>query len=91
MVCLSHLSYDDIDSIIQNNFSKIIKEISKPLYTIFRIFIMNELKDKYNKILLNNIRPNFFDNLNKLHLEDRKLYSLKKNELLKIISNDINK
>ena len=91
LVCLSHLSYEDIDAMIQSDFDKIIIEISKPLYTIFRIFIMNELKDKYNKILLNNIKIHFFENFNKLNIEDQKINSLKTNELLKNISNNINK
>lgn len=91
LICLSNLSYDDIDSNIQNDFKVITKEVSNPLFTIFRIFIMNELKVKYNKIISNHIKPHFFENFNKLYSEDKNIYSLKKCELLKVVSNNINK
>jgi Dullard-like phosphatase family protein len=50
---------------------------------------MNELKDKYSKIILNNLRPDFFDNFNKLFLED-KIVSLDKIEVIQNISKNIN-
>ena len=89
LISLSQLSYDDIDSMIRTNFEKIIKEISNPLYKIFKIFMMNEIKDKYSKIFSNNIKPNFFDKFTNLFKEEKKPHSLKKSEILRIISNNI--
>ena len=91
LITLSHLSYDDIDNMIKTNFEKIIKEISSPLYSIFRIFMMNEIRDKYTKLLSNNIRLNFFDNFNKLYYEVKINPSLKNSEILENISKSINK
>ena len=91
MVCLSQLSYDDIDSMIKTHFEKIIKEISNPLYNIFKIFIMNEVIEKYNKMLSNVVRPNFFIHFNKYFIEDKLFFSMNKSEILKIITNNLNK
>ena len=91
MICLSQLSYDDIDSMIKTHFEKIIKEISNPLYNIFKIFIMNEVKERYSKMLSNVVRPNFFLHFNKYFIEDKLFFSMNKSEILKIISNNINK
>ena len=90
MISISQLDGDMIESEIRNNFNKLIKEISSPLYKIFKIFLMNELKDKYSKIILNNLRPDFFDNFNKLFSED-KIVSLDKIEVIQNISKSINK
>ena len=87
---LSHFNDDSTEVKIENTFVKIIKEISKPLFTIFKIFIMNELKDKYNRILSSNFKPNFFENINKLYSENKNMSSLEKDEILKIITNDLN-
>ena len=91
MICLSQLSYDDIDNMIKTNFEKIIKEISSPLYSIFKIFIMNEVNEKYNKMLYNAIKPNFFINFNNYFIEDKINYSMKKSDIIKSISNNISK
>ena len=45
---------------IKNNFEKIIKEISNPSYNIFKIFIMNEVSEKYNKLISNKIKTFFY-------------------------------
>lgn len=66
MISISQLDYEDIENMIRTNFNKLIKEISNPLYKVFKVFLMNELKDKYDKIILNNLRPDFFDNFNRL-------------------------
>ena len=89
MISISQLNNEDIDNMIKTNFNKLIKEISSPLYKIFKVFLMNELKDKYSKIILNNLRPDFFDNFNKLFLED-KIVSLDKIEVIQNISKSIN-
>jgi Dullard-like phosphatase family protein len=90
MISISQLDYEDIENMIRTNFNKLIKEISNPLYKIFKVFLMNELKDKYDKIILNNLRPDFFDNFNRLFLED-KIVSLDKVEVIQNISKSINK
>ena len=90
MISISQLDNENIENMIKTNFNKLIKEISSPLYKIFKVFLMNELKDKYNKIILNNLRPDFFDNFNKLFLEE-KIVSLDKVEVIQNISKSINK
>lgn len=90
MISISQLDNENIENMIKTNFNKLIKEISSPLYKIFKVFLMNELKDKYNKIILNNLRPDFFDNFNKLFLEE-KIISLDKVEVIQNISKSINK
>ena len=90
MVCISQLSYEDIDTMIKANFEKIIKEISEPLYNLFKIFMMNEVIEKYNKMLSNIIRPNFFIQIKKYFIEDKMIYAMKKSDILKNISNNIN-
>lgn len=90
MISISQLDNENIENMIKTNFNKLIKEISSPLYKIFKVFLMNELKDKYNKIILNNLRPDFFDNFNKLFLEE-KIISLDKVEVIQKISKSINK
>ena len=90
MISISQLDYEDIENMIRTNFNKLIKEISNPLYKVFTVFLMNELKDKYSKIILNNLRPDFFDNFNRLFLED-KIVSLDKVEVIQNISKSINK
>jgi Dullard-like phosphatase family protein len=91
LISLSHLSYDDIDNIIKTSFEEIIKEISNPLYYIFKYFIMTELRDKYTKLLSNNMRPNFLDNFNKLYYEEKLIPDLKRSEIVDIISKGLNK
>ena len=91
LVSLSQLNIDNIDTMIRTNFEKIIKEISNPLYTLFKIFIMNEIKEKYIKILSNNIKQNFYEKFNKYCNEDKKINCYKKSDILKLISNNINK
>ena len=90
MISISQLDNENIENMIKTNFNNLIKEISSPLYKIFKVFLMNELKDKYNKIILNNLRPDFFDNFNKLFLEE-KIVSLDKVEVIQNISKSINK
>ena len=90
MISISQLDNENIENMIKTNFNKLIKEISSPLYKIFKVFLMNELKDKYNKIILNNLRPDFFDNFNRLFLEE-KIVSLDKVEVIQNISKSINK
>ena len=53
--------------------------------------MMNEIRDKYTKLLSNNIRLNFFDNFNKLYYEVKINPSLKNSEILENISKNINK
>ena len=89
LITLSHSSDEDLDDMIATYFEKNIKEISSPLYNIFRNFAMNEIRDKYTKLLLNNIRLNFFDNFNKLYYEEKTNPSLKKSEILENISKNI--
>ena len=91
MVSLSQLDIDNIDNVIKNNYHKIIKEISNPLYNIFKIFLMDEMKEKYNKLISNNLRPDFFDNINKLFNDENIISSLKKSEIIQLISSNINK
>ena len=91
LVSLSQLNIDNIDTMIRTNFEKIIKEISNPLYTLFKIFIMNEIKEKYIKLLSNNIKQNFYEKFNKYFNEDKMIYCYKKSDILKLISNNINK
>ena len=89
LITLSHSSDEELYDMITTNFEKIIKEISNPLYNLFKIFAMNEIKDKYTKLLLNNIRLNFFVNFNKLYYEEKTNPSLKKSEILENISKNI--
>jgi ribosomal protein S17E len=90
-VTLSQLNIDNIDNLIRTNFEKIIKEIYNPIYTLFKIFIMNEIKEKYIKLLSNNIKQNFYEKFNKYFNEDKMVYCYKKSDILKLISNNINK
>ena len=91
IVSLSQLSNDDIDKIIKSHFHKIIKEISSPLYTFYKAFLMDEIKEKYNKIISNNLRPDFLDNFNKLYTDEKLISSLKKSEIFLFISSNMNK
>ena len=91
LVSLAHLSADEIDNIIKTDFDKIIKEISNPLYSLFKYFIMNEIRDKYTKLLSTNMRPTFFDGFNKLFYEDKISPNTKKGEILDNIAKGINK
>ena len=89
MISISQLNNEDIENVIKTYFNKLIKEVSSPLYKTFKVFLINELKDKYSKIILNNLKPDFFDNFNKLFSED-KITSLDKIEVIQNISKSIN-
>ena len=89
-ISLSHLAIFDFNLIIKNYFFKIFKEISYSLYNIFEFFIKNELQKNYNNLIETNLRPDFFDNYEKV-FKEHKITETKNREIIKIIVNNITK
>ena len=89
-ISLSHLAIFDFNLVVKNYFFKIFKEISYSLYNIFEFFIKNELQKNYNNLIETNLRPDFFDNYEKV-FKEHKITETKNREIIKIIVNNITK
>ena len=72
-------------------FHQIIKDISNPLFSIFKNFILEEIKEYYFEIFTNNLRPDFFEDFNKLHKIQKFTQKLKHSELIILILKQLDK
>ena len=90
LISITQLPIFDFNIILKNYFLKIFKEISFSLYNIFEIFIKENLIKEYNDIIKENLKSDFFQNYNKL-IEEHKTKVNKNIEILKVISNNIEK
>ena len=89
-ISLSHLAIFDFNLVLKNYFFKIFKEVSYSLYNIFEFFIKQELQKNYSNLIENNLRPDFFENYDKV-IKEYKITETKNREIIKIIINNINK
>ena len=89
LVILSQLN--NYNTFINNNFCKIIKDISNPLFSIFKNFIQEEINSKYPELIINNLMPDFKENFNKLHKIQKFTQTLKHSEIIILIQKQLNK
>ena len=83
-ISLSHLAIFDFNLVLKNYFFKIFKEVSYSLYNIFEFFIKQELQKNYSNLIENNLRPDFFENYDKV-IKEYKITETKNREIIKII------
>ena len=89
LVILLHLEHYEINMILI--FLQIIKDISNPLYSIYKNFIQEEISNIYFKLFTNNLRPGFEEDFNKLFKIQRFTQNLKKSELIILILKQLDK
>ena len=89
-ISLSHLAIFDFNLVLKNYFFKIFKEISYSLYNIFETFIKQELQKNYSKLIEDNLRPDFFENYEKI-IKEHKINEIKNREIIKIIIHNVSK
>ena len=82
---------ENYNTFINNNFCKIIKDISNPLFSIFKNFIQEEINSKYPELIINNLMPDFKENFNKLHKIQKFTQTLKHSEIIILIQKQLNK
>ena len=90
LISLSHLAIFDFNLVLKNYFFKIFKEVSYSVFNIFEFFIKPKLQRNYSDLIENNLRPDFFENYEKI-IKEYKINEIKNREIIKIISNNINK
>ena len=90
LVILNQLGIYEINAIVKNHFLKIIKELSNPLFNLFKLFIHDEININYPDIIKSNLDGDFEERFNKLYLENKVNKGYKKNEL-SIINKNIDK
>ena len=84
------LKLENYKTIIKNNFYQIIKDISNPLFSIFKNFIQEEINFKYPEII-NYLMYDFNENFNKLHKIQKFTQTLKPNEIIILIQKQLDK
>ena len=89
-ISLSHLAIFDFNLVLKNYFFKIFKEVSYSIFNIFEIFIKPELQKKHSNLIENNLKPDFFENYEKV-IKEYKINEIKNREIIKSIVNNINK
>ena len=89
-ISLSHLAIFDFNLVLKNYFFKIFKEVSYSIFNIFDIFIKPELQKKHSNLIENNLKPDFFENYEKV-IKEYKINEIKNREIIKSIVNNINK
>ena len=89
-ISLSHLAIFDFNLVLKNYFFKIFKEVSYSLFNIFEIFIKSELQKNHSNLIENNLKPDFFENYEKI-IKEYKISEIKNREIIKAIVNNINK
>ena len=90
LISITQIAVFDFNVILKNYFLKIFKEISFSLYNIFDIFIKGDLIKEHKDIIKDNLKNDFIENYNKL-INEHKVKANKNREILKIISNNIEK
>ena len=91
LVSLSQLNIYEINIMIKNHFTQIIKELSNPLLNIYETFIKEEVNLNYPEIITHNLRPDFNDHYNKLHKIQKFTQNYKNSELINLISKNLDK
>ncbi len=76
---------------IKDNFYQIIKDISNPLFSIFKNFIQDEINSKYPDLIKNNLMPDFREKFNKLHKIQKFTQTLKHSEIIILIQKQLDK
>ena len=89
-ISLSHLAIFDFNLVIKNYFFKIFKEISYSLYNTFEFFIRQELQKNYTNLIETNLRPDFFENYEKI-IKEHKINELNNREIIRLIMNNVQK
>ena len=94
LITINQLNDYEINLLIKNYLTQLIKQISFPLLLIYEIFIKDEINLKYQEILKNNLKPDFNDNFKKLFQE--KKIQIKNNcnnnsQLISQLSKDLDK
>ena len=72
-------------------FHHLIKDISNPLFSIFKNFILEEIREHYFESFTNNLMPNFFKDFNELHKIQKFTQKLKHSELIILILKQLDK
>ena len=90
LITLSQLGQYELSNMVKNHFIKIVKEITGPLLTFFEYFIKEDINLNYPELIKNNLRPDFFEHINKLNKTKKKI-NYKNREILMIISKNINR
>ena len=89
-ISLSHLAIFDFNLVLKNYFFKIFKEVSYSIFNIFEFFIKPELQKNQSNLIENNLKPDFFENYEKV-IKEYKINEIKNREIIKSIVNNINK
>ena len=89
LVTSSQLGQYELSSMIKNNFNKILKKISSSLLNFFEHFIKEDINLNYPDLIKNNLRQDFFEQINKCIKTKKKIY--KNSEIILLIENNINK
>ena len=89
LVTLSQLGQYELSSMIKNNFNKILKKISSSLLNFFEHFIKEDINLNYPELIKNNLRQDFFEQINKCIKTKKKVYN--NSEIILLIENNINK
>ena len=74
---------------IKTCFNKILKKITSSILNLYDYFIKEDINLNYPDLIKNNLRKDFYDQINKLTKIKKKIY--KNSEIFAIISNNINK
>ena len=94
LITINQLNDYEINLLIKNYLTQLIKQISFPLLLIYENFIKDEINLKYQEILKNNLKQDFNDNFKKLFQE--KKIQIKNNcnsnsQLISQLSKDLDK
>jgi CTD small phosphatase-like protein 2 len=76
--------------VVKNYFFKIFKEISYSLYNIFEFFIRQELQKNYSSLIETSLRPDFFENYEKI-IKEHKINEVNNREIIRLIMNNVQK
>ena len=89
LIVLSTKENYDFEMIIL--FHHLIKDISNPLFSIFKNFILEEIREHYFESFTNNLMPDFFKDFNELHKIQKFTQKLKHSELIILILKQLDK
>ena len=94
LISLNQLTEYEINILIKNYLTQLVKQISFPILIIYENFVKDEINLKYQELLGNHLKKEFNENIQKL-LQERKI-TLKNNcssnnQLLEQISKDLDK
>ena len=95
LITLNQINEIEINLLLKNYLTQLLKQVSFPLLIIYETFIKDEFNLKYQDILFGHLKPDFNDNLQKL-LQEKKIQ--RKNncnntnsQLIQQISKDLEK